>query len=233
MAQNGTTAGMTIDLSSAPQSCNHCILGKQTCSSVLKEREGARSTDQLGQVHIDLSGPHSILSHSGFRYIMNFIDNYSGYCWTQLLRAKSDAFNAFQTWQLATENWIGSKLCYVVTDNSELQSGEMADWCAERGITHQFTAPHTSAQNGHIKRLHHTLMERSWAMRLSCGTPSNLWDEFIITMLYLTILTASHSLRGRTPYELWFGSKPSLNHLHEIGCKAFIPISGHNLKIAA
>ena len=95
MAQNGTAAGMTIDLSSAPQSCNHCILGKQTHSSVPKEQEGARLTDRLGQVHIDLSGPHSILLRSGFRYIMNFIDDYLGYCWMRLLRAKSDAFDTF------------------------------------------------------------------------------------------------------------------------------------------
>jgi hypothetical protein len=44
MAWNGTAAGMTVDLSLAPQSCNHCVLGKQAHSPILKEQEGARST---------------------------------------------------------------------------------------------------------------------------------------------------------------------------------------------
>jgi hypothetical protein len=129
MAQNGTAAGMTVDLSLAPQSCNHCVLGKQVCSPVPKEREGARSTCRLEWVHIDLSGPHSVMSRSGFKYIMNFIDDYSGYCWTRLLKVKSEAFDTFCTWLLATENQIRSKLCYLVTDNGKLGSTEMGDWC--------------------------------------------------------------------------------------------------------
>jgi hypothetical protein len=164
---------------------------------------------------------------------MNFIDDYSGYCWTRLLKVKSEAFDTFRTWLLATENQIRSKLCYLVTDNGELRSTEMGNWCAEWGITHQFTAPHTSAQNGHVEQLHCTLMDRSRAMHISCGAPLNMWDEFMITASYLTTLTASRSLKGRTPFELWFGTKLSLSHLREIGCHTFVLISGNNPKIAA
>jgi hypothetical protein len=96
MARSGAAAGMTVDLSLAPQACEHCVLGKQARSPVPKEREGARATKRLEKVYVDLSGPHSVMSRSGFKYIMNFIDDHSGYNWTRLLKAKSDALPAFR-----------------------------------------------------------------------------------------------------------------------------------------
>jgi hypothetical protein len=70
-------------------------------------------------------------------------------------------------------------------------------------------------------------------MHLSCNAPLYLWDEFLLTTLYLSTLTASRAAKGQTPYELWFGCCPSLSHLREIGCCAYVLISGANPKIAA
>jgi GAG-pre-integrase domain len=44
MAQRGAIKGMAIDLSSTLLKCNHCILGKQTRSSVPKVQEGVRAS---------------------------------------------------------------------------------------------------------------------------------------------------------------------------------------------
>jgi hypothetical protein len=49
---------------------------------------------------------------------------------------------------------------------------------------------------------------------------------------YLTTLTATPTRhRGKTPFELWFGRRPSLAHLREIGCRAFVLIQSNNPKI--
>ena len=61
----------------------------------------------------------------------------------------------------------------------------------------------------------------------------HMWDEFILTASYLSTLTASKAAKGRTPYELWFGTRPSLSHLCKIGCRAYVLVNGNNLKIAA
>lgn len=68
-------------------------------------------------------------------------------------------------------------------------------------------------------------------MLLSCNAPTFLWDEFSLTAAYLTNLTASSSIGGRTSFELWYGHKPSLSHLREIGCHAYALITTNNLKI--
>jgi hypothetical protein len=84
-----------------------------------------------------------------------------------------------------------------------------------------------------MERLHRTLMNKARAMRLSCDAPLNLWDKFILTVSYLSTLTVSKALDGWSPFELWFGFPPSLAHLREISCCAFIFIHGANPKIAA
>ena len=82
-------------------------------------------------------------------------------------------------------------------------------------------APYTSAQNGRAEQLHRMILDKVHAMILSCMAPTTLWDEFCATSAYLTNLTPSSSLQGHTPFELWYGRKPSLSHLWEIGCRAY------------
>jgi transposase InsO family protein len=233
MARSTYVTGMPTNLSSTPPACDACIRGKQTHQPVPKSREGRKATKRLERVFVDLTGPQSVLSRSGCAYVMNIIDDCTGYYWTRLLKSKSDAARELREWLLMAENQSGKKLRYLVTDNGELRSQEMSCWCAERGITHQFTAPYTSTQNGRVERLHRTLMNKARSMRLSCNALLNMWDEFILTASYLSTLTASKASGGRTPYELWFGTPPSLSHLHEIGCRAFVFVQGAHPKIAA
>jgi hypothetical protein len=75
------------------QACDTCICGKQTHHLVPKMCEGQRAEKHLGRVFVDLTSPQSVVSHSGCSYVMNIIDDYSGYHWTHLLKAKSEAFH--------------------------------------------------------------------------------------------------------------------------------------------
>ena len=129
------------------------------------------------------------------------------------------------------ETQSGHKLKILTTDNGELVSKSMTEWCTTHGIDHQLTTPYTSAQNGRTERLHRTLLGRARAMRLACNAPASMWDKFVATAAYLTNLTASSSINGKTPHELWFGRIPSLSHLREIGCHAFALKQTHTPKI--
>jgi transposase InsO family protein len=103
----------------------------------------------------------------------------------------------------------------------------MTVFCSEQGITHHFTAPYTLAHNGRAERLHRTLFEKAQTMRIACEAPPSMWDEFCATAAFLTNLSATASLNGRTPYERWFNRVPSLSQLRKIGCLAFalVPVS--------
>jgi hypothetical protein len=232
LARSGNAIGMPINLSTEPPVCDDCILGKQTRTSVPKVRVGGRATRKLGIVHVDLmEHPDTVLA-AGNKYVMDVIDDFSSYAWAIPLASKGDAPAALQAWERARELETGSKVGIFRSDNGELKSTAMREWLLSRGTQHQFTAPYTSAQNGHVERLHRTLMGKAHAMRSACDVPVNRWDEFVLTACYLSNRTPVSSQAGHTPYERWFDHKPDLSHLREIGCRAFVLIQAqHNPKV--
>ena len=231
MARSNVVQGMPINTSSLPPKCEHCILGKQTRSSVPKVREGPRAVAPLGWVYVDLCGPMSIPSRTGRLYSMNIIDDYFSFVWSIPLRFKDEAAPTLKVWLFVLEVQTPHHLKSFVTDNGELASLQIHQWCTEKGILHLLTAPYTSAQNGRAERLHRTLMDKARAMCSACNSPLNMWDEFCTTAAYLTNFTGTSANNGKTPYELWYNRKPSLSHLREIGCRAFALIPTNNPKI--
>lgn len=214
-----------------PPRCNHCILSKQTCSSVPNMREGNKATKPLERVFVDLYGPMPCHSQPNRLYSMNVIDDFLSYAWSIPLRSKDEAASVLQLWHQAVENQSGHRLKILISNNGELISKSMQDWASTHGVDHQCTAPYMSAQNGHAECLHQTLLGKAQAICLSCNAPPSFWDKFCAISAYLSNLTALSSLNGRMPYEVWTGCIPSLSHLWEIGCRAFMLIQTNNLKI--
>ncbi|KAF9218420.1 hypothetical protein BS17DRAFT_685179, partial [Gyrodon lividus] len=51
-------------------------------------------------------------------------------------------------------------------DNGKLRCGDLQTWLLSQGMSHQFPfiSAHTSAQNGCVEHIHHTLMGKAQAM---------------------------------------------------------------------
>ena len=174
MVCHSSVTGMPIDLSSSPPKCDSCILRKQMHLPVLKMHKGARANMVLQWVFVDLCGPMPGVSHTRNVYTMNFIDDFSSYVWCVLLKCKSDASTALQTWHRAVTTQSILTLKILVTDNGELVSASTSCWCDTYGIDHQCTVPYMSAQNGHAECLHCTLFGHTCAMHLACNAPISL-----------------------------------------------------------
>ncbi|TFK53313.1 hypothetical protein OE88DRAFT_1599236, partial [Heliocybe sulcata] len=69
-----------------------------------------------------------------------------------------------------------------------------------------------------------TLRNRARSMRLQANVPVKLWDHFIETAAYLTVRTPTRTLVNSTPFEAYYGHKPDVSHLREIGCASFVLI---------
>ncbi len=227
------TSGTPLDLSEPPFKCEPCILSKQTRTSVPKTREGERSKAVGDLIFIDAAGPQTTKSATGNLYTLDLLDDFSSTTWAFPVPNKSDMAAVFKCFVLAFRA-SGRCICSVQIDNSELVTNEVTALCANLGIRIRHTAPYTSAHNGRVERLHRSLMARSRTMRVGAGVPENRWDEFYNTACYLYNRTPSSSLPpGKTPYELFYGSPPKVDHLREIGCRAFVLIPTHNAKIRA
>jgi transposase InsO family protein len=218
MACSNVVEGMPVDVSSPPPKCEHCILGKQTCSSVPKQKEGARATKPLECIYVDLCGPMTIPSRFNRLYSMNIIDNYSSFVWSLPLRSKDEAAPVLKSWLLQIELQGSHCLRSFVTDNGELASLQIQKWCEDKGILHLLMAPYTSAHNGHAERLHWTLLDKARAMMSACKSPTNMWDEFCATAAYLGWSKRRHTASEFGVWSWWLVRReaPPYRFVHSI-----------------
>jgi hypothetical protein len=229
----GRVDGMDLDPSTDAPICDDCILGKQARTNVPKRPEGLSppTTRRLERVHMDLSGRILTTSRSGNQYTFDIVDAHTSRGFSYPVPNKSSCFAILRAWQLETEARTGERVGTFIIDNGELKSDEFIQWCPDRGTAIVFTPPHVSKLNGVAERFHRTIHGTARAMRVSCGAPPNLWDEFCVTAAYLHARTPSRAQGGKTPHEGFEKLKPNLKHLREIGCRAFVLIEGHNPKV--
>jgi hypothetical protein len=207
MSDNGMVRGMHVNLSSAPPKCQSCILGKQTTTPVPKVQERMRAAGILDVVYIDLTGPESVQSASGFNYVMNVIDDVTSYVHIVLLPFKSAAIKALKEWVLLAGREMGRTVRSFNIDNGELKSTEIVEFCASRGIRIRWTAPSTSGQNGRVERFHYTQFNSARTMWAAANLPPNRWDKFILTTTHLRHNTIGHHDRVTIDLTEYFESE--------------------------
>jgi hypothetical protein len=71
------------------------------------------------------------------------------------------------------------------------------------------------------------------SMMKSKGMPGRFWGEAVSTAVYLLNRAPTKSVVGMTPYEAWYGRKPSVDHLRTFGCVTHVKtVAGHTSKLA-
>lgn len=114
-----------------PSLCNQNVtsafLKKQMKTPVWKVwEEGHKVVRKLQIVCVDLAGPISVQSHTGNKYTIDIVNNYTNMFWAILLKSKLDAFAALEAWKKAWELETGMKVgIYCIGHNSKLKSYQM------------------------------------------------------------------------------------------------------------
>ena len=169
-----------------------------------------RKSVMLELIHSDLCDLHSTPTIGGKRYVINFIDDYSRYCYTYLLNSKDEALEKFCVFKTELELQQGISIKVFHTD----RGGEFYDptYFQSVGIIHETTTPYTPQQNGVAERKNRTLKEMVNSMLSYSGLSNGFWGEAMLTACYL--LNRIPNKRNRTtPYELWYKRKPNLSYL--------------------
>lgn len=113
------------------------------------------------------------------------------------------------------------KVVFVRSDGERSLGNDWDTYCASKGITYEFSAVDTPAQNGHIERLGNILLTKSRAMRIEAGLPAYLWPWINQTAGYVMNRTPSKKHGWKTPFEMATGKKPNLAHIIQYGSKAY------------
>jgi transposase InsO family protein len=217
-------SGITLSskhLNSHPSICDCCVRGKMQRNRFPKS--SSLKTDILELVHSDLWGPAPVMSLGGKYYMITFTDDSRRYSWVYYLRKKSEAFSAFKIWHAEVERRTGQKLIMFRSDNGgEYINQEWETYLKDHGITHQKTTPRTPEQNGVAERLNLTIMDRVRTILIESQLPLSLWAEAVDYAIYTKNRSPTAAIKGKTPYEAFWGEKPDISNLRVFGSQCYV-----------
>ncbi|KAA0059661.1 Retrovirus-related Pol polyprotein from transposon TNT 1-94 [Cucumis melo var. makuwa] len=98
---------------------------------------------------------------------------------------------------------------------------EFDKFCEDSGIKHQLTAPYIPQQNGVSERRNRYIMEMTRCMLHEKSLPKKFWAEAANTTVFLQNRLPTKAVKEKTPFETWYGYKPSLKFLKIFGCLCF------------
>lgn len=208
--------------------CEACIVAKSKRAPFVVQASVA--TALLQRVYVDL-GFVETPDRDGRSIFLVIVDQYSAAKWSFILANKQSATiaNVFEQWLVAAENSSGCRLKEVRSDNGgEFVGKAFVDVLRLRGIRHEPTAPYTPEQNGKAERLNGSLLGLVCAMLRDSGLDKSYWSDALGYATFVLNRIPHPTLKTTTPYELWYGRKPSVSHLKPFGATAYVHVNEHN-----
>ena len=205
------------------ETCEGCIYGK---AHRLKFGTRVRATAPGELIHCDVCGPFEMPSFRGYRYFVLFKDDFSRYRRVYFMKEKSEVSSKLEE-MLAEARTSGNTVNELLSDNGlEFDNEKVRKTLRQHGVKQRLITPYTPQQNGCAERDNRTIVEAARAILYAhSNLPKRLWAELVNTAAYIINRTGVSAVEGKSPFELWFGKKPSIKHLKVIGttCCAHIP----------
>lgn len=105
---------LSLQGASSSQFCESCQLAK---SSKLPFSISESTTSKpLELIHSDVWGPAPLLSQSGFKYYVLFVDDFSRYTWLFPIHCKSEVFSVFLGFKVQIETMLSLKIKCLRSD---------------------------------------------------------------------------------------------------------------------
>lgn len=163
--------------------CIDCLQGKAVRLASTSQSE--RANKPLVNVSVDLWGPATIRSREGYFYFLTCYDDYSRHVDVTPLKAKSEAFQALQTYVNLVENQLDRTVKTIRSDQGgEFSSTLFNEWLKEKGIEHAATPTDAHNQNARVERVHLTLMNDVRTMLVDSQLDKKHWVDALRHSVY-------------------------------------------------
>ena len=104
-------------------------------------------------------------------------------------------------------------------------SNEFNQLLVDSGIHRQHTVRNEPHQNGVAERVNRTLHESCTALLTGAHLPASFWGHALNVAVHVHNRSPTSAIpAGFTPFELWYGHKPSVSHLRIFGCLAYVHV---------
>nr|GEW72665.1 hypothetical protein [Tanacetum cinerariifolium] len=144
------------------------------------------SLNDMFLLHMDLYGPMRTESINKKRYVFVIVDDYTRFRWVRFLRTKDETPAVFEKFLKNSQLALKATVRTVRTNNvTEFVNKTFTDLFKSVGIIHQTSVPRSPPQNG---------------------------SKAVATACYTLNRSLTHTLYGKTYYELLKGKKPDLKY---------------------
>lgn len=201
--------------------CNVCPLAKQT--RLPFPLSSISSTLPFQLIHCDIWGPHKHPTHSGARYFLTIVDDFTRCTWLFLMSHKSDAPTFLKSFYIFVQNQFNSQIKFFHSDNgSEFISPH--SFFTTKGVEFQSSCVSTPQQNGVVERKHHHILQVARALLFQSNMPIRFWGECVSTAVYLINRLPNQLLSHISPFERLYGRPPTHVHLRVFGCLCYATV---------
>ncbi|KNZ54133.1 hypothetical protein VP01_3031g1 [Puccinia sorghi] len=179
--------------------CTACAVSKSTKASY--KHRTSRASKPFEELHLDLIGPITPMSHLKHKYILTIVDSNTRLKYALEVEAKR----------------IGYYPLIIHSDRgTEFVNEAMDLFCRTNAIKQTFSDAYTPQQNGLAERFNRTILESLRTILHDSGIRKNLWNE-ILSASTLTLNQIPAHKSKKSPYELFKGVSISLDFFRPIG----------------
>ncbi|KAG7599937.1 Ribonuclease H-like superfamily [Arabidopsis suecica] len=210
--------------------CHACRLGKHT--RLPFSYSTSIVTEPFQIIHSDIwTSP--VLSNSGIKYYLLFMDHFTHYIWVYPLHKKSDTFSKFLHFSSYVKTQFNKTIRAFQCDNGgEYTSRDFLDHLTTTGTELRLSCPHTSQQNGRAERMLRTINNLVRTLLIQAHMPYSFWVEALFTAVHTLNLLPSSSIHNQIPFSRLFNKPADHSHLRVFGCLCYpnmLSTSSHKL----
>uniref|UniRef100_A0A5S6QMK3 Integrase catalytic domain-containing protein n=1 Tax=Trichuris muris TaxID=70415 RepID=A0A5S6QMK3_TRIMR len=203
--------------------CEGCVFGSMA-RRPHKEAIERRECLPGEIIHTDVCGPFIQPSIGGSMYFICFKDESSAYRKVYFMKRKDEVLRCLKTVLAEVRNETGHSVKRVRSDcGTEFINKSVSDFLVENGIIHEKSPPYTPQCNGMAERENRTLTEKG-KVHVMCKKFTEISLGAVHTAAYLMNRVPNRKETATTPYEEWFGKRPSVSHLRVFGCDAYVRV---------
>lgn len=173
---------------------------------------------------MDVMGPlHGATQYS---FVLIIHDAHSGMIWVRGLAHKGVAYQEAAWWLSEIHATKNQRPSEVRVDQGELWSATFRELCSSMGVKISASPTQQHTDNAFAKRAIQTIQKIAWSLIYDSGMHERWWPHAMLQAAYIHNRLAGMTRGGVTPFELFFGHRPDLCHIHQFGCVAYVILRG-------
>ncbi|GKB82307.1 ribonuclease H-like domain-containing protein [Tanacetum coccineum] len=163
-----------------------------------------------------------ILSESGIKYYVIFLDHFSHFVWVYPLHKKSDLFDNFVAFRAYVNKQFHVDIKALQCDHGgEYDNTRFHDLFRQNGIQFRFSCPRTSQQNGKSERMIRTINNLIRTLLFQPHIPPSYRVKALNMVARLLNILPSTAINNEIPFTKLYNQTPTYEHLRVFGCLCY------------